>query len=102
MIDTERAGKIAATLAADGYLMEIAEAGRRVRVTITATPQACADCLVPQDMMRGILGQAFGVPRDAIDLTYPSTSEEEKRRGSHGPQDQPSVPRRSCRQPAAA
>ena len=78
MIDTERAGEIAATLAADGYLMEIAEAGQRVRVTITATPQACADCLVPQDMMRGILGQAFGVPRDAIDLTYPSTSEEER------------------------
>ena len=77
MIDTERAGEIAATLAADGYLMEIAEA-LRVRVTITATPQACADCLVPQDMMRGILGQAFGVPRDAIDLTYPSTSEEER------------------------
>ena len=74
----ERAGEIAATLAADGYPMEIAEAGRRVRVTITATPQACADCLVPQDMMRGILGQAFGVPRDAIDLTYPSTSEEER------------------------
>ena len=54
--------------------MEIAEAGRRVRVAITATPQACADCLVPKDMMRGILGQALGVSRDAIDLTYPSTS----------------------------
>jgi hypothetical protein len=39
------------------------------------TPRACADCLVPQDMMRGILGQALGVPRDAIDLTYPSTSD---------------------------
>jgi|HubBroStandDraft_2_1064218.scaffolds.fasta_scaffold619897_2 hypothetical protein len=26
-------------------------------------------------LMRGILGQAFGVPPDAIDLTYPSTSE---------------------------
>ena len=44
-----------------------------IRVTITATPQACADCLVPKDLMRGILGQAFGVPPDTIDLTYPST-----------------------------
>ncbi len=25
--------------------------------------QACADCLVPRDLMRGILGQALGVPR---------------------------------------
>jgi hypothetical protein len=75
MMDTERAGEIAATLAADGYLMGIAEAGGCVRVTITATPQACADCLVPEKLMRGILGQALGVPQDAIDLTYPSTSE---------------------------
>ena len=72
MMDAERAGVLASSLAADGYRMEIAEAGDRVRVTITATPQACADCLVPKDMMRGILGQALGVPRDAIDLTYPS------------------------------
>jgi hypothetical protein len=58
--------------------MEVAEAGDRVRVTITATPQVCADCLVPKDLMRGILGQAFGVPSDAIDLTYPSTSQQER------------------------
>ena len=78
MIDAERAGVLASTLAADGYHMEVAEAGDRVRVTIIATPQACADCLVPKDLMRGILGQAFGVPPDAIDLTYPSTSEQER------------------------
>jgi hypothetical protein len=56
---------------------EAAEAGPRVRVTISATPQACADCLVPENLMRGILGQALGVPEDAIDLTYPPTSQEE-------------------------
>ena len=74
MIDTERAGEIAATLAADGYRLAIAEAGDRVRVTITADPGACADCLVPENLMRGILGQALGVPDDTIDLTYPSSS----------------------------
>ena len=74
MIDTERAGEIAATLAADGYLLAIAETGDRVRVTITAGPEACADCLVPENLMRGILGQALGVPQDAIDLTYPDPS----------------------------
>ncbi len=74
MIDTERAGAIAATLAADGYHLQIAEAGGRVRVTITAGPGACADCLVPENLMRGILGQALGVPGDSIDLTYPKGS----------------------------
>ena len=73
MIDTERAGEIAATLAADGYHLAVAEAGDRIRVTITAGPEACADCLVPENLMRGILGQALGVPPDTIDLIYPST-----------------------------
>jgi len=78
MIDAERTRVLASSLAADGYQLEVAEAGDRVRVTITASPQACADCLVPKDLMRGILGQALGVPPDAIDLTYPSTSQEER------------------------
>ncbi len=86
MIDAERTGLLASTLAADGYRLEVAEAGGRVRVTITATPQACADCLVPKDLMRGILGQALGVDSAAIDLIYPAESESDER-GSHGPQD---------------
>jgi hypothetical protein len=77
MIDAERAVALASSLAADGYHLAVAEQGDRVRVTITATPQACADCLVPEDLMRGILGQALGVPPAAIDLTYPSSSQEE-------------------------
>ena len=63
MIDAERARVLASSLAAGGYQLEVAEAGDRVRVRVTTSPQACADCLVPQDLMRGILGQAFGVPR---------------------------------------
>jgi hypothetical protein len=72
MIDTERAVALRSTLAADGYLMEIAEEGTRVRVTISATLDACEDCLVPKDLMRSILGDTFGVAPDAIDLTYPA------------------------------
>jgi hypothetical protein len=72
MIDTERTVALRATLAADGHLMEIAEDGGRVRVTISATPDACADCLVPKDLMRAILGEALGVPDDATDLAYPA------------------------------
>jgi hypothetical protein len=71
MIDAERAVALRGTLAADGYLLDIAEDGTRVRATITATPQACADCLVPQDLMRSILGDTLGIPPDAIDLMYP-------------------------------
>jgi hypothetical protein len=78
MIFSERIVALRSTLEADGYLLDIAEAATRVRVTITATPQACADCLVPKDLMRGILGQALGVPDDAIDLTYPSEAEPER------------------------
>jgi hypothetical protein len=74
MIDTERAGEIAATLAADGYTWRSPRRATGFRVTITAGPEACADCLVPENLMRGILGQALGVPPDTIDLTYPEGS----------------------------
>jgi hypothetical protein len=79
MIDTERTAALAASLEADGYRMAIGEAGSRVLVVITATPQACADCLVPKDFMRGILSQALGVPGDTIDITYPREAEETAR-----------------------
>jgi hypothetical protein len=71
MIYPERAVVLAFALAADGYRMEFAEKGDRLRVTIIATPDACADCLVPKDLMRGMLEQQLGVPADRIDLTYP-------------------------------
>jgi hypothetical protein len=71
MIDTERTVALRSALAADGYLLEVAAEGTRVRVTISATPQACADCLVPKDLMRGLLERALGVPADTIDVTYP-------------------------------
>jgi hypothetical protein len=72
MIDNERARALRTSLAADGYDLEIAEDSGRFGVTISATPEACADCLVPKDLMRGILGQALGVAPESIDLTYPS------------------------------
>jgi hypothetical protein len=78
MIDAERAVAIQSTLAADGYEMEMAQDGGRVLVTIIATDQACADCLVPKDLMRRILGDALGVPPATIDLTYPPTSSQER------------------------
>ena len=78
MIFTERIVALRSTLEADGYLMEVADQATRVRVTISATPEACADCLVPKDLMRAILSEALGVPDDAIDLTYPPTTLHER------------------------
>jgi hypothetical protein len=78
MINAERAVVLRSALAADGYRMEVAEEGDRVQVTILATEQACADCLVPKDLMRNILSEALAVPSAAIDLTYPADIREER------------------------
>ncbi|HWG02954.1 MAG TPA: hypothetical protein VG164_14040 [Trebonia sp.] len=76
MIDTERTLPLATSLRADGYDMAISEAGARVSVVITASPEACEDCLVPKDFMRGILANALGVAGDTIDIRYPRDTEE--------------------------
>lgn len=71
MINTERIEPLAQSLATDGYQLTVAENGSRVAVTVTASPEACEDCLVPKDLMRGILANALGTAGDAIDITYP-------------------------------
>ncbi|MBV9196317.1 MAG: hypothetical protein JO168_19445 [Solirubrobacterales bacterium] len=63
------------TLAADGYELDAREEGERVLVTIEATPDACADCLAPPDVMRAILGKTLAVPAETIDLHYPEEPE---------------------------
>ncbi|HEY7486683.1 MAG TPA: hypothetical protein VH912_19640 [Streptosporangiaceae bacterium] len=71
-MNTERLEALRTSLDADGYLLEVDEDGGRVGVKISATPEACEDCLVPEPIMRGIMSQTLGVPEDSIDLTYPS------------------------------
>ena len=68
---SERTVALAQTLEADGYHMDIDGDDSRISVVITASPEACEDCLVPKDLMRSILAQTLSVPEDAIDLTYP-------------------------------
>ncbi|BBG03555.1 MULTISPECIES: hypothetical protein [Pseudonocardia] len=60
-----------AGLEADDYSMEVTEAGDRLEIRISAGPDACADCLVPKDMMRSVLHSALGVPEEQIDINYP-------------------------------
>ena len=68
---SERTAALADTLEADGYHMAIDGDESRVSVVITASPEACEDCLVPKDLMRGILSQALGVSGETIEITYP-------------------------------
>lgn len=75
MINQEGLEAMRSALAADGYALDVEEAGDRVAVRISvADPEACEDCLAPEPIMRGILQQTLGVPERAIDLTYPAGS----------------------------
>jgi hypothetical protein len=71
-IDENALSGLRSTLEADDYRMSVSESGSSVEVTITAGPDACADCLVPKPIMRNILHAALGVPEDAIVLVYPA------------------------------
>jgi hypothetical protein len=62
-------------LAADGYRLRVEQDMAEVVVAqIDAGPDACADCLVPKEMMRGYfeaaLRKAFAEP-PALRLVYP-------------------------------
>lgn len=76
MVDQEGLQSLRSSLEADGYRLDVQEEGDRVGVRITATAEACPDCLVPEPVLRGILQQTLGVPEESIDLTYPRDAEE--------------------------
>ncbi len=62
---------IAASLEADGYHLAVTEARGRWRAEVTAGPDACADCLVPKAVFRGILAHTLRVPAADVDVSYP-------------------------------
>jgi hypothetical protein len=72
MSDGERVRELQRSLEADGYRLEVEERDGRVGAVISAGPGTCADCLVPKNLMRAMLGRALGVDEQAIDLRYPS------------------------------
>jgi len=69
---SERMADIATMLAADGYNLAVEENGPRVALTVSPGPDACEDCLVPKDLMRGMLSNELGVDAALIDITYPA------------------------------
>lgn len=69
---------LSGSFAADGYNMVIAGLERgRLRIVIEAGEGACAECLVPQEIMTGIV--MHSLPADAgvaeIDIVYPRTGD---------------------------
>jgi hypothetical protein len=74
-IDEAGLATIRTSLEADGYRLDVEERGERLAASVSATEQACEDCLVPKDLMKAMMEQALGVPAQAIDLTYPGEAE---------------------------
>jgi hypothetical protein len=68
---TERMADIATMLAADGYNLAVEENGARVALTVSPGLDACEDCLVSKDVLRGIASHQLGVEGELIDITYP-------------------------------
>lgn len=67
---------LADALLADGYALRADRLGDRfARVELAATPDACAECLVPADVFGAIvrtrLGEVLGGAWD-VDVVYPS------------------------------
>jgi hypothetical protein len=86
MIEATRLQPLQSSLGTDGYQLEARQEGSRIAVRISASADACADCLVPKNMMRSIIGQVLGVAEDIIDVSYPGEP-------SGPPPGEPVVPR---------
>jgi hypothetical protein len=64
--------KIRQSLAAEDYELAVTVHDGTAHVAIAAGPSACAECLVPKDLMRAMLAPALGVQPEHIELVYPA------------------------------
>ena len=60
-----------ASLAADGYQLVVTQIGDLVSASVSPGPDACAECLVPKAVFRGILAHALGISEATIEVAYP-------------------------------
>ncbi len=70
-VDESALAKIRQSLQAEDYQLEVTIAGDVAQVAIAAGPTACAECLVPKNLMRAMLAPALGVRPEMIELAYP-------------------------------
>jgi hypothetical protein len=74
-IDAALAG-LRSTVAADGYELDWSlEPGEKIGIRVTAGPDACAECLVPPDLMRSIVDNELTETRYRVgSISVPATS----------------------------
>lgn len=80
--DVELAGHLhglSEGLEADGYSLHVRWVDTTVEIAIQAGSEACEDCLVPKNVMRGMAFTALtdaGIPisQDQIEVRYPASS----------------------------
>jgi hypothetical protein len=70
-VDDSALDKIRQSLQAEDYDLRVTILEERAQVAIAAGPSACAECLVPKDLMRAMLAPALGVRPEMIELVYP-------------------------------
>lgn len=69
--------KMQTMLEADGYRLDVAVDGGAVALTVRATPEACAECLVPKSLFATMAADALTKGGVAVDpsvllVTYPT------------------------------
>lgn len=71
----ERVRPLADALQADGYALEVTRADEsRIVARISATPDACPDCLVPKTIMAAMFSEAIdggSGEHSEVELRYP-------------------------------
>ncbi|MGO1768638.1 MAG: hypothetical protein ACTHZX_01685 [Microbacterium sp.] len=70
-IDQSQIDALRGSLEADDYHLSLDVSDDAASAVITAGPDACAECLVPKDLMRQMLSPMIGVAADRIEMTYP-------------------------------
>ncbi|WP_188756057.1 hypothetical protein [Microbacterium album] len=70
-IDEAQIQALRGSLEADDYHLELDVNDDAAVATITAGPDACADCLVPKDLMKRMLAPMIGVEPERIEMNYP-------------------------------
>ena len=70
-VDEPALEQIRQSLGAEDYQVHVTMRDGGAQVAIAAGPAACAECLVPKDLMRAMLAPALGVRPELIELAYP-------------------------------
>lgn len=79
-------GDLKDSFRADGYEMTWALTGDTLKLRLVALPDACAECLVPKEALRGLLAGLLAQTAEGrrirrIELIYPTEEEGEANAG---------------------